>query len=174
MSERPTLCLHKSDSGEIKLDSDAEEEKQNDEGRKLYNELLLKMHSWAQLLKEVEESSADAVNTLNELLSYIKIQQKTMAIEKECLPAWDIISSSVKPFNIQARYETLLPTSVTAVHASITPSIFRRERNLEIDMQLEPFTNPQSGNLRGDSILLLTILQFFFNDLLLIELSPFW
>eukprot|EP01035_Chromulina_nebulosa_P026363 gene26363-34492_t len=94
---------------------------QQSKALELCKDLIQKVQAWFQLLKEVEESSTDAVTTLNELLSYDKIEQKTMTIEKEPLAAWDIVSSAVKPFNIQAR-----------------------ERNLVIHTELEPHTHPST------------------------------
>jgi hypothetical protein len=83
--------------GDGKEDSDSE-------GSDMLTSLAAKIKFWSQLLKEVEESSVSAVSILNELLSYDKIEQKNMIIEKELLPVWELIATAVKPFNIQARY----------------------------------------------------------------------
>ena len=89
--------------GESKRDSDTMQLKG---GIDLCTDMVSKLKSWSQLLKEVEESSNRSVSILNELLSYDEIQQKTMSIQREFLPVWDIISSAVSPFSIQARYAT--------------------------------------------------------------------
>ena len=65
--------------------------------------LLTKHKKWQELLKDIEESSNNAVDVLNELISYDKIEMKTLHIERELLPVWSLIASSVKPFYIQAR-----------------------------------------------------------------------
>ena len=82
--------------GDGKEDSDSE-------GSDMLTNLAAKIKFWSQLLREVEESSVSAVSILNELLSYDKIEQKNMTIEKELLPVWELIATAVKPFNIQAR-----------------------------------------------------------------------
>lgn len=74
----------------------------------LRKDLVAKLESWSQLLKEIDESSKSSVSIFNELLSYDSIQQECMSIDKEALPAWETISSSVQPFFIQARYAALL------------------------------------------------------------------
>jgi len=65
--------------------------------------LVNKQVTWLELMKEIEVSSSNAVNVLNELISYDKIEMNTLQIEKELLPIWELLSSSVKPFYIQAR-----------------------------------------------------------------------
>jgi len=65
--------------------------------------LLTKHKKWQELLKDIEESSNNAVDVLNELISYDKIEMKTLHIERELLPVWSLIASSVKPFYVQAR-----------------------------------------------------------------------
>ena len=44
------------------------------------------MEGWVDLIKDIEESSNNAVDVLNELMSYDKIEMKTLEIDKEvCL-----------------------------------------------------------------------------------------
>lgn len=87
--------------GESKVDAEAVA--MNSNSNKIVTDLAAKVDFWFQLLREVEESSSNAVSILNELLSYDKIEQKTMTIEKELLPVWELIATAIKPFNIQAR-----------------------------------------------------------------------
>eukprot|EP01035_Chromulina_nebulosa_P025473 gene25473-33245_t len=104
------LPLLLDESGEVKVDSaDAEVQQSSKKALNLFKYLVQKIQAWFQLLKEIE--------------------QKTMTIEKEPLAAWDIVSSAVKPFNIQAR-----------------------ERNLEIHTELEPHMTPSTGDAGGDEI----------------------
>lgn len=82
---------------------DGKEDSDSDDSDTVTN-FAAKIKFWSQLLKEVEESSLSAVSILNELLSYDKIEQKNMTIERELLPVWELIATAIKPFNIQARY----------------------------------------------------------------------
>lgn len=66
-------------------------------------EVVTKLTAWRELISEIQESSGNAVVVLNELMSYDKIEMKTLQLELEILPIWELISDSVKPFNIQAR-----------------------------------------------------------------------
>jgi signal transduction histidine kinase len=69
----------------------------------LRSEFDKKISHWKDLLKDVEESSNNAVDVLNELMCYDKIEMKTMKIEKEVLPIWTVLNNAVRPFYIQAR-----------------------------------------------------------------------
>ena len=99
----PEGSVHEDTSlvGESKVDAEAVA--MNSNSNKIVTDLAAKVDFWFQLLREVEESSSNAVSILNELLSYDKIEQKTMTIEKELLPVWELIATAIKPFNIQAR-----------------------------------------------------------------------
>lgn len=99
--------------GESKRDSDTMQLKG---GIDLCTDMVSKLKSWSQLLKEVEESSNTSVSILNELLSYDEIQQKTMSIQKEFLPVWDVISNAISPFSIQARYAYILRLLYVLLH----------------------------------------------------------
>jgi len=72
------------------------------------SKLMERVSRWIDLMQEVEESSNNAVSVLNELLNYDKIEMKTLKIDKELLPVWSLISSSVKPFHIQAKEKGLV------------------------------------------------------------------
>lgn len=62
-----------------------------------------KVMNWVTLIKEIEDSSNSAVHVLNELISYDKIEMKTMELDIALLPVWNLVSSSIQPFSIQAR-----------------------------------------------------------------------
>jgi len=50
------------------------------------NTLDGRVEGWVDLIKDIEESSNNAVDVLNELMSYDKIEMKTLEIDKEvCL-----------------------------------------------------------------------------------------
>jgi len=72
------------------------------------SKVMEKVSHWIDLMQEVEESSNNAVSVLNELLNYDKIEMKALKIDKELLPVWSLISSSVKPFHIQAKEKGLV------------------------------------------------------------------
>jgi signal transduction histidine kinase len=110
VNEQPSSHDQAIDLGECKQDSDPAAVSQGELA--LRKDLAAKLESWCQLLTEIEESSESSLSIFNELLSYDNIQQEYMSIEKEALPAWEIISSSVQPLFIQARYGALLVVSL--------------------------------------------------------------
>jgi signal transduction histidine kinase len=85
---------------------------------------LLNLDNWSDLIRDLIESSNSAVQVLNEIMSYDKIEMKTFHIEKEVLPVWKLISESIRPFNIQAR-----------------------EKGIEINLDLEVQQNPAIEDL---------------------------
>mmetsp|Transcript_17611 Transcript_17611/g.24175 ORF Transcript_17611/g.24175 Transcript_17611/m.24175 type:complete len:820 (-) Transcript_17611:228-2687(-) len=66
-----------------------------------------KVSEWVDLIKDIEESSNNAVDVLNELMSYDKIEMRTLYLEKEILPICALLQSSIKPFYIQAREKNI-------------------------------------------------------------------
>lgn len=65
--------------------------------------MLEEVANWLGLMKDIEESANNAVEVLNELMSYDKIEMRTMQIEKEPVLIWDLLAKSIKPFYIQAQ-----------------------------------------------------------------------
>jgi len=65
--------------------------------------LVEEVANWIGFMKDIEESANNAVEVLNELMSYDKIEMKTMQIEKEPVAIWDLLATSIKPFYIQAK-----------------------------------------------------------------------
>lgn len=61
------------------------------------------LRGWVTLIEEVEVSSDDAVMVLNDLLNYDKIALGGMTIEKLPVNLWEILSTTVRPFLVQAR-----------------------------------------------------------------------
>mmetsp|Transcript_29697 Transcript_29697/g.40799 ORF Transcript_29697/g.40799 Transcript_29697/m.40799 type:complete len:917 (+) Transcript_29697:64-2814(+) len=86
--------------------------------------LLEEVVNWIGFMKDIEESANNAVEVLNELMSYDKIEMKTMQIEKEPVAIWDLLASSIKPFYIQAK-----------------------ERGLQLKVQLEESSHEESLEL---------------------------
>eukprot|EP00597_Dinobryon_sp_UTEXLB2267_P013059 CAMPEP_0170121920 /NCGR_PEP_ID=MMETSP0020_2-20130122/16266_1 /TAXON_ID=98059 /ORGANISM="Dinobryon sp., Strain UTEXLB2267" /LENGTH=807 /DNA_ID=CAMNT_0010352549 /DNA_START=341 /DNA_END=2764 /DNA_ORIENTATION=- len=86
--------------------------------------LLEEVVNWIGFMKDIEESANNAVEVLNELMSYDKIEMKTMQIEKEPVAIWDLLASSIKPFYIQAK-----------------------ERGLQLKVQLEEPSDEESMEL---------------------------
>jgi signal transduction histidine kinase len=62
-----------------------------------------KLLGWVDIIKDIEESSHNAVEVLNELMSYDKIEMKTLKIEMELVPMWAFINATIKPFYVQAK-----------------------------------------------------------------------
>jgi signal transduction histidine kinase len=73
----------------------------------LLQSVASKINSWIDLVTDLQDSSNNAVNVLNELMSYDKIETNTYHIEKEFLPVWKFINDAIKPFHIQAREKGL-------------------------------------------------------------------
>ncbi len=65
--------------------------------------LVGKLSGWVDIIKDIEESSGNAVEVLNELMSYDKIEMKTLKIEVELVPMWNFVTSTLKPFYVQAK-----------------------------------------------------------------------
>jgi hypothetical protein len=59
--------------------------------------------SWSSLVRDIEESSNNAVHVLNELISYDKIEMKTLQLDLALLPVWALVADCIRPFHIQAR-----------------------------------------------------------------------
>jgi len=66
-----------------------------------------KVASWMSVMKEIDDSSNNAVTVLNELLIYDKMDINAVHIERDLHPVWELVNSAVKPFNIQAREKGL-------------------------------------------------------------------
>ena len=62
-----------------------------------------KLLGWVDIIADIEESSNNAVEVLNELMSYDKIEMKTLKIEMELVPMWAFVNATIKPFYIQAK-----------------------------------------------------------------------
>jgi len=62
-----------------------------------------RLASWCSLVRDIEESSNNAVDVLNELISYDKIEMKTLQLDLALLPVWALVADSIRPFHIQAR-----------------------------------------------------------------------
>ena len=54
-----------------------------------------------ETMTEVRDSCDIAVNVLNELLTFDKLQSKTLLLEKSTVEAWELIEKSIKPFHSQ-------------------------------------------------------------------------
>jgi signal transduction histidine kinase len=80
------------------------------------------LNNWIDLITDIEESSDTAIAVLNDLLNYDKIGMGTLQIEHKVVYMWDVISSNVNPFFVQAR-----------------------EANVELLLQMMPFTNGTSA-----------------------------
>mmetsp|Transcript_10354 Transcript_10354/g.14253 ORF Transcript_10354/g.14253 Transcript_10354/m.14253 type:complete len:791 (+) Transcript_10354:1774-4146(+) len=93
--------------GEVASPSDSFQKTERAKAESMLMALLGEHKKRQELLKDIEESSNNAVDVLNELISYDKIEMQTLHIERELLPVWSLISSSVKPFYIQAREKGL-------------------------------------------------------------------
>lgn len=56
------------------------------------------------LISETETSSDVAIDVLNDLINYDKIDTGTLKIEISAIYFWDIVTTAVTPFYVQARH----------------------------------------------------------------------
>ncbi len=62
---------------------------------------------WLDLIQDIIQSADAAITVLNDLMSYDKLDTGTMVIERELLPIWEIIDSTVHPFTVQAKAKNI-------------------------------------------------------------------
>jgi signal transduction histidine kinase/DNA-binding response OmpR family regulator len=65
---------------------------------------VVQLNDWLSLINDMESSSDTAIVVLNDLINYDKIDTGTLNIEKEQVNMWDVISTNVNPFVVQARH----------------------------------------------------------------------
>jgi signal transduction histidine kinase/FixJ family two-component response regulator len=58
--------------------------------------------SWFQLSQEIQGNAQGAVDILNDLLNYDKIEQGTLSLCLEILPIWELIEKAVMEFKVPA------------------------------------------------------------------------
>jgi hypothetical protein len=54
-------------------------------------------------INEIAFSSSEAVNILNDMLLYDKIESNVMKLELEDLEIWDLVVETTTPFRLQVR-----------------------------------------------------------------------
>jgi signal transduction histidine kinase len=57
---------------------------------------------WINLSEEVLSNTQAAVNVLNDLLNYDKIQRGMLSLELSVIPVWELVEKTVKEFNLMA------------------------------------------------------------------------
>ena len=62
-----------------------------------------RLNDWISLITDIEDSSDTAIVVLNDLINYDKIVMGSLNIEIDEVYLWEVISSNVKPFFVQAR-----------------------------------------------------------------------
>lgn len=118
--------------------------------------LLERVSRWTDLMLEIEESADNAVGVLNEFLNYDKIEMKTLKIDKEILPVWSLISSSIKPFHIQAKEKGLQ----MAMHMDVDQKPSSKEPHAESPvLGTDSKKSPQGLLLIGDSLRLAQVFR---------------
>eukprot|EP00980_Cylindrotheca_fusiformis_P030584 scaffold25074_cov157-Cylindrotheca_fusiformis.AAC.2 len=58
--------------------------------------------SWFQLIQEIQANAQGAVDILNDLLNYDKIEQGTLNLRLELLPIWELVEKAVMEFKVAA------------------------------------------------------------------------
>ena len=75
------------------------------------NELLARMQAkfsdFIQVTSECLENTKAAVDVLNDLLIYDKIESQTMTLNVRALPLWTLLRSTVETFQLQARHKRI-------------------------------------------------------------------
>jgi len=62
---------------------------------------------WYEMAKEVQGNTQNAVNVLNDLLNYDKIESGTLRLELTLVPIWRVIEQTVKEFKLAAERKQL-------------------------------------------------------------------
>ena len=109
--------------------------------------LVGKLSGWVDIIKDIEESSGNAVEVLNELMSYDKIEMKTLKIEMELVPMWNFVNGTLKPFYVQAK-EKCIQLTLQVDWASISTA-----------SEEEKLTLLKRFNFIGDSVRLAQIFR---------------
>lgn len=65
--------------------------------------IISQLNNWVGLTTEIEESSDAAILVLNDLINYDKISLGGMVIENDPLDLWTLVSTTFRPFMVQAR-----------------------------------------------------------------------
>jgi signal transduction histidine kinase/CheY-like chemotaxis protein len=87
---------------------------------------------WFQLTKEIQSNTQGAVDILNDLLNYDKIEQGTLQLSKETIPVWDLIEKTILEFKLPAssKQVDLRVQFGTASHDSVGSEVFGRAQEL--------------------------------------------
>lgn len=91
------------------------------------------------LFQELHDNATVAVNTLNDLINYDKVESKTFSIEKNSVKIWSVIRQTVGLLSLQAK-----------------------EKKVTVSMEIEqPTSNISLSHLRvlGDSIKLSQVIR---------------
>ena len=83
---------------------------------------LVDKSSLARLLETVRDSEMSctaAVEILDDMLAYEKLDAGLMLLDKTTLPAWDFIRDTVHPFNVQVHDYILHVCVCHALHADV-------------------------------------------------------
>jgi signal transduction histidine kinase/CheY-like chemotaxis protein len=91
--------------------------------------------SWFQLSQEIQGSAQGAVDILNDLLNYDKIEQGTLNLCLEILPIWELIEEAVMEFKVPASSKKVGLTVVFGLETRTTPraqSLPSYIRNLKV------------------------------------------
>lgn len=68
-----------------------------------------------ELIRDLDENSAVAVSTLNDLMNYDKIETKSFSIEQKDVNPWSILRKTVGPMTMQAKEKNIELKLITQV-----------------------------------------------------------
>ena len=113
-----------------------------------------KAREWFQLTQEIQGNAQGAVDILNDLLNYDKIEQGTLNLGLDVLSVWTLLETAILEFKLPASSKQVqLSVSFTQeeLHAQNQPPAVPRARNLPSDIR----------NLKviGDSVRLTQVLR---------------
>lgn len=109
---------------------------------------------WFQLAHEIQGNTQGAVDILNDLLNYDKIEQGTLHLELEVLSMWDLIEISILEFKLSA--------SSKQIHLSVSfavPSAANDEESGVVARACELPDKLRKLKVIGDSVRLTQVLR---------------
>jgi two-component system cell cycle sensor histidine kinase PleC len=80
---------------------------------------LDKLEDWQTLISNIQESSDAAISVLTDLINYDKIASCQLELDIRAMNLWDLIESTCKPFNVQARQANITFTKEFEVNMQV-------------------------------------------------------
>jgi len=107
---------------------------------------------WLDVLSDIRENNLSAVEVLNDLLNYDKIETKSLKIEIGRVKIWDLLEKTVNQFRIQAINK----------HVDLTLNVEEQPVTDENDVEENKFSSPENLENRiviGDDVRLMQVIR---------------